>query len=223
MRFVIALAAAVLATAAIAQTRDWRRTTGTAPATSGFTIGNPAAKVKLVEYLSFTCDHCGHFFSDAKVPLHDAMVRNGSVQVETRAAVRDPYDLAAWSVARCGGPARFGALAGAIFAKQGEWMAKGQTYARANIDALKAQPQPQQIRTIAEQSGLSAIGQANGLTPVALNACFANDAQLKSLIAMTEAAFARISGTPSFEINGQVVDGHDWHVLEPKLRAAGAR
>lgn len=223
MRIVIALAAAVLATAAIAQTKDWRASTGTAPTTNGFTIGNPAAKVKLVEYLSFTCGHCGHFFSDAKAPLHDAMVRNGSVQVETRAAIRDPFDLAAWNVARCGGPARFTALAGAIFAKQDDWMAKGQAYARANLDALKALPQPQQISTIADQSGLSAIGQANGVTPAALKACFANDAQMKSLVAMTEAAFTRISGTPSFEINGQLVEGHDWHVLEPKLRAAGAR
>lgn len=223
MRIQIALAATALATTAIAQTRDWRASTGIAPTTHGVTVGNPAAKAKLVEYLSFTCDHCGHFVRDSKAALHDAMVRNGSVHVETRAAVRDPYDLAAWSVARCGGAARFTALAGAIFAKQSEWVAKGQAYALANLEKLKALPQTQQIRTIADQSGLSAIGAAHGVTPAALNQCFANDTQIKTLVLMTEAAFTKISGTPSFEINGQVVEGHDWASLEPQLRAAGAR
>jgi len=41
---------------------------------------------------------------------------------------------------------------------------------------------------------------------------------------MTSASFAKISGTPSFELNGTVLDGvHSWAALEPQLQAAVAR
>lgn len=206
-----------------APAKDWRLTTGTAP-TGGFTVGNPAAKVKLVEYLSYTCPHCGHFVAESKVALHDGLVRRGVVRVETRSAARDPYDLAAWMVARCGGPKRFAALNAAIFASQGAWMDKGQAYATANLETLKAMPQLAQIAKLIDQTGLGAIGAQAGVTPVAMKACLASDAQLKAVLAMTEAAFKKISGTPGFEIDGVVADNvADWRALEPKLRAVGAR
>jgi protein-disulfide isomerase len=214
--------AALLTLAAAAPVKDWRQTAVTTPAGS-FAIGNPAAKVKLVEYLSFTCSHCGHFVEQSAPVLHDQMVRGGTVQVETRAAVRDPYDLAAWSVARCGGPARFASLSKAIFAAQEAWTTKGNAYAQANLAKIQALSQRQQIRVIVDQSGLSAIGAKAGVTPAALTQCLATDAQVTQLIKMTEAAFAKIPGTPGFEVNGTLVEGADWATLEPKLRAAGAR
>ena len=218
----LALAAAALVTAA-GPPKDWRATTGVAPS-GGFTAGNPAARVKLVEYLSYTCDHCGHFVQESKAVLHDTMVRDGQVQVETRSAARDPYDLAAWLVARCGGPRRFAALNAAIFADQAGWMQRGQTYAQANLAAIRAMPQLKQLRTIADQSGLTAIGGKAGITAPQMNACFAADAELNKVLAMTDAAFKKIPGTPGFEINGAIVDGvASWGALEPKLRAAGVR
>lgn len=221
MRILFALTAA-LTLAAAAPAKDWRLTTGTS-SVGGFTVGNPAAKVRLTEYLSFTCSHCGDFVAESKAGLHDAMVRNGSVAVETRSAARDPYDLSAWIVARCGGPGRFHNLSSAIFAAREAWSAKGAAYAQANLAAIQALPQLAQVRRIADHSGLSAIAARAGVTPAALDACFASDVQLKPILAMTEAAFAKIPGTPGFEINGQLVDGHDWANLETKLRAAGAR
>ena len=222
MRILFAFAT-MLALTAAAPVQDWRLTTGTS-SVGGFTVGNPAAKVKLTEYLSFTCSHCGEFVADSKLPLHDAMVRNGSVAVETRSAARDPYDLAAWMVARCGGPKRFHALSTAIFAQRESWTAKGEAYAQANLAAIKALPQVAQVRRVADNSGLSAIGARAGVTPAALNQCFASPAtHLDPILAMTEAAFKKLPGTPGFEINGQLVDAGHWADLEPKLRAAGAR
>jgi hypothetical protein len=222
IRPLFAFAAAILAIAA-APAKDWRQTTGVAPS-GGFTVGNSAAKVTLVEYLSYTCSHCGDFVAASKAVLHDQMVRGGSVRVETRSAARDPYDLAAWLLARCGGPRRFAALNAAIFARQEAWMTKGDAYAQANLATLKAMPQLKQMRAIIDNSGLSAIGATAGVGPAQLTACLANDAELKTVLAMTEAAFKRIPGTPGFEINGTLVDGvASWGPLEPKLRAAGAR
>ncbi|HEX8580099.1 MAG TPA: thioredoxin domain-containing protein, partial [Allosphingosinicella sp.] len=39
---------------------DWTQTVSATPA-GGFLMGNPAAKVKLVEYGSMTCGHCAAF------------------------------------------------------------------------------------------------------------------------------------------------------------------
>lgn len=224
MRIPFALAAAVVLAAAAPQAaRDWRTTAAVTPSGSVL-VGNPAAKTKLVEYLSFTCSHCADFAAESKAPLHDALVRQGKVSVETRAAVRDPFDLAAWTVARCAPPKRFTALAGAIFAAQDQWMAKGESYAQANLEKLKAMPQPQQQRAVIDNSGLGAIGAQHGVTPAALNRCLATPAQQTQLIAMTDAAFKKIPGTPGFEINGKLAqNAASWAALAPQLTAAGAK
>ena len=222
IRSLFALFAATLLLGA-APARDWRLTTGIAP-TGGFTVGNPAARVKLVEYLSYTCPHCGHFVAESKAELHDALVRNGTVMVETRSAARDPFDLAAWLLARCGGPRRFTALSSAIFAQQEAWLAKGDSYAKANLPALQAMPQMKQMRVLIDATGLGAIGARHGVTAAQLNACFAKPDDLKSVLAMTDAAFKKISGTPGFEINGTLAAGvSDWATLAPRLRAADVR
>ncbi len=211
---------AVLLLGAAPPPKDWRLTTGTAPS-GGFTVGNPAAKTRLVEYLSFTCPHCGYFVEESKAALHDALVRDGAVLVETRTAARDPYDLTAWLLARCGGPRRFHSVSSAIFAGQEAWMTKGNTYVQANLTAIKAMPQLAQLRTIATHSGLSAIATQAGVTPAAQKACLSSDAALQSVLTMTEASFAKVNGTPAFEVNGTLAAGvHDWGALEPQLRTA---
>lgn len=224
MRILLAVAAVTLATAAAPQpAKDWR-TTATVSPTGSVLVGNPAAKVKLVEYLSFTCSHCAEFAHEAHVPLHDTLVRQGRVQVETRAAVRDGFDLAAWSVARCAPVSRFSALSGEIFAQQATWTERGNTYVQANGEKLKSLPLPRQMRSFADGAGLTAIGARHGLTSAAFDTCLANPALGKQLDAMTRAAFAKIPGTPGFEINGKLVeDVAGWSGLQTALAAAGAR
>lgn len=223
MRLLLATAAIVLVAAAPQPARDWRATASVSPAGSVL-VGNPAAKVKLVEYLSFTCSHCAHFAVESRVPLHDSLVRRGLVQVETRAAVRDGFDLAAWSIARCAPAARFTALSGEIFAQQAAWAEQGTAWVQANGEKIKGQPLARQVRAFADGAGLSAIGARHGVTAAALDRCLASPALGNQLDAMTRAAFAKIPGTPGFEINGKLVDGvAAWSGLQPALAAAGAR
>ncbi|MES2338952.1 MAG: thioredoxin domain-containing protein [Pseudomonadota bacterium] len=223
MRVFLALAAVTLIAAAPQPARDWRATATVSP-TGSVLVGNPAAKVKLVEYLSFTCSHCAEFAHESHVPLHDTLVRRGVVQVETRAAVRDGFDMAAWSVARCAPVARFPALSAEIFAQQGVWGEKGNAWIQANGERIKGQPFPSQLRAFADGAGLTAIGARHGLTAAAFDRCVANPALGRQLDAMTKAAFAKIPGTPGFEINGKLVAGvAAWSALQPALAAAGAR
>lgn len=202
--------------------RDWR--THVLQSTSGAILtGNPAAKVKLVEYLSYTCPHCGHFIAESKAPLYDDLVRRGQVRVEFRHAVRDPLDMAAALLARCTGPAGFGGATQAIFAAQESWFEQGRAWWQANAESIKSQSELAQLKAAANGSGLSALMRKRGMSAAAIDRCFAASGDLDKVTAMTKAAWATIKGTPSFAVNGQPVAGSDWATLHPQLRAAGAR
>lgn len=202
--------------------RDWR--THVVQAQSGaILIGNPAAKVKLTEYLSFTCSHCAHFVAQSKAPLHDDLVRRGQVRVEFRHAVRDPLDMAASLLARCAGPRAFSGASQAIFAAQPSWFEQGRTWWQANAASIESQPELAQLKAAAKGSGLSALMRKRGMTAAAIDRCFATPGDLAKVTAMTKAAWAAIQGTPSFVVNGKALGSADWTMLEPELRAAGAR
>lgn len=221
--------AAVVAGGATAQqpkkapaARDWSTHVVQAPS-GAYLIGNPAAKVKLVEYLSYTCSHCAHFVAESKAPLKDGYVRRGAVRVEIRHAVRDPFDMAAAMLARCTGPRGFAGATDAIFAAQGDWVQRGATWWRANAASLQSQPELMQLKAAAEGSGLSQLMRGRGMTDAAINQCFASPTDLNRLTTMAEASWKVIKGTPTFVINGKTGGGGHWDTLEPELRAAGAR
>lgn len=202
--------------------RDWGTHVVQAPS-GAYLIGNPAAKVKLVEYLSYTCGHCAHFMAESKVPLKDGYVRRGTVRVEIRHAVRDPLDMAAALLARCTGPRGFAGTTDAIFAAQADWARRGTTWWRANAASLQSQPELMQLKAAAEASGLSQLMRGRGMTDATINQCFATPTDLNRLTAMAEASWKTIKGTPTFVINGKTGGGGHWETLEPELRAAGAR
>jgi len=218
--FAAALLAPVTLTAA--SPRDWRQTV--TPAPSGFWIvGNPAAKVKLAEWASYTCPHCAHFAAESTPVLKDRMVRSGQVSFELRHLVRDPLDLAAVVVARCSGPRGFLARHAAIFAGQTAWIEKGSAFLQANGDALGKLPPATAFRRIADGAGLTAIGRAQGLTEPQVAACFADQAALDRVTKLDQSVPAEVKGTPTFYVNGAIVSGSDWASVEPVLRARGAK
>lgn len=221
---ILALIAGLLLTGtAMAQpARDWRANVVKLPS-GAYAIGNPAAKVKLVEYLSYTCPHCAHFVAESKVPLHDDLVRRGVVRVEFRHAVRDPLDMAATLLARCAGPRGFMGASEAIFAAQANWYGRGAQWSQANGATLQSQPELARLKAVAGASGLTNLMRGRGMTAAAVNQCFATSADLAAVTAMAKSSWAAIRGTPSFTINGNPASASDWATLEPQLRAAGAR
>lgn len=185
----------------------------------GHLMGNPAAGTKLVEYVSYTCSHCAHFVEEASAPLKTQYVKGGKVSVEVRNAVRDKYDLTAALLARCGGPARFMGNHEALFANQTAWMDQLIAYDR---DAEKPAEQIPALRDIGQKTGLYALMNKRGFTSAQLDACIANPAAMKQILAMTDEAWnkVKISGTPGFVVNGTKVDGSSWAILQAALPPA---
>lgn len=202
--------------AAQRQARDWTAVISRTPA-GAFVMGNPAAPVKIVEYLSYTCSHCAAFSAEGLGPLKATYIRGGRVSIEFRHALRDPYDFIAALLARCGGPTAYPAASEAIFAGQPDWLQRAAT----------VEPTPGQSRSKTAQSvGLDAIVRARGISDARQAACLANPAEERVLGAMAEEAWQQrhIPGTPAFLINGTLVDhAATWSALEPAIRAALVR
>lgn len=185
----------------------------------GHLMGNPAASTKLVEYVSYTCSHCAHFVGEASAPLKTGYVKGGKVSVEVRNAVRDKYDLTAALLARCGGPARFMGNHEALFANQTPWMEQIQAY---DGSGDKPADQVAALKDIGQKTGLYALMTKRGFTNAQLDACIANPASMKQVLAMTDEAWnkVKITGTPGFVVNGTKVDGSSWAILQAALPPA---
>lgn len=216
MKFPGAVAAA-LALVAAAPATDWTHRVTQTPQ-GAFVLGNPAAKQRLVEYVSYTCPHCAHFTGEASAVLRQKYVANGGTAIEIRHAVRDPIDFAATLLARCTGPARFFAMHDKLFATQQSWFEAGANYIEENREALNKLPQTQQLQALAKGAGLPTV---TGLSEAQANACIANAAAQKTVLAMTDEAWSKrkIAGTPYFLINGQGVENTaSWAALQPHLK-----
>ena len=201
--------------------RDWSASVARTSA-GAYVLGNPAARVKLVEYASYTCSHCAAFSGESAGVLKGQMIRSGSTSLELRHLIRDQVDLAAAVVARCTGPARFFRTSEAIFAQQPQWLPRAIEYQAANNARLAVYPPLAQLRALADGAGLTQFGRAAGLSDAAIDACFANQAEVNRIVAMTADAKG-VEATPTFIINGKISAAHDWATLAPALRAGAAK
>ena len=210
----LAAGASAPAWAAAAPTRDWRTTVAALP--DGATrVGNPAAPIRLEEWLSYTCPHCAGFTAEAEAPL-EAAIAAGRLSVTLHPAVRDGFDMAATLLATNAGP-RFLAVHKGIFAQQAAWIGRADSLDRAALGKL---PPAQQLRRVADGIGLTAIAQAAGVPGPTIDTAFV-PARIARISDATKASWAAIKGTPTFAVNGTRVSGSDWAALKPALAAAG--
>ena len=189
----------------------------------GFLMGNPEAKVKLVEFGSMTCPHCATFDEEGVKPLIDNYVKKGLVSYEFRNFVRDPYDITASIIARCGGATSFFGLTRALYHDQKQWIGKIQEADPAIMNGLQSQGPQQQFKTIADLAGFPAYAAMRGLPKAKSDACLADPAAASQLVQMNSDAVStyNIPGTPSFLINNELVEqAGAWELLEPKIKAA---
>jgi protein-disulfide isomerase len=203
---------------------DWVTTVVETP-DGGFRMGNPNAPIKVVEYGSLSCSHCAEFSEKAMEPLKANYIATGKVSYELRNYVRDPMDLTATLLARCGGPGPYFPLVEQMFADQANWFTKVQAITPAEQQAMAALPPAQQFAKFATVIGLDGFVRQRGISAEKANACLANQAESDKLVKMRDRANTEfnLQGTPTFLINGQVVpETGTWEALETKLKAAGA-
>lgn len=200
---------------------SWSQTVAQTPE-GNFLMGNPSAKVKLVEFGSYTCSHCKDFSTEASEEIKK-LVDTGKVNFEFRTYVRDPIDLTTALLARCGGKDIFYPLSEQFFANQAAMFDKvqGQDAAFKGVEQL---PPNQRFGAIAQIAGLVEYAQQRGISADQAKQCLADTAAAERLAKGVEAANTQyqINGTPAFLINGVLLDNvANWASLQPKLKAAG--
>lgn len=185
-------------------------------------IGNPAAKVRLVEYFSYTCNHCAEFARLAATPLKTLYVDKGLVQIEYRNMVRDPFDMTAALLARCGDAGAFSGNHLAILAAQPQWLANVTGASDAQMTSWYQGSIGERARKIAADTGLSALMRGRGYSDAQLGICLDSEVALAEITAMTNLGRNSdgVIGTPSFFINGRMVDDTKWPAVKTRLDLA---
>ncbi len=214
-------AAAAKAPPKVPAGHDWTKTVAVTPE-GGFRMGNPAARVKLVEYGSLICPHCRHFNETGYKPLLQGYVRTGKVSYEFRNMVLNAPDISVSLLTRCSGAARFFPMSEAVYASQPDWEKRLVGMTAADKAALDKMSDQQQLVRYAQVSGLLGIAARFGVTAVRARQCLADPKALDRLLDITRAANGLgINRTPTFAINGKVRDElATWEELEPALKAA---
>lgn len=215
------VAATAIVSPASAQPADWSKRV-TQSQMGGHVLGNPLAKNRLVEYVSYTCSHCADFEVASKTPLKSQFIAKGQVSAEVRNYVRDAVDLTAAMLARCGGPTRFFGNHNALMASQGKWL---KTVMATSPEKQKTwyEGEPnERLKKIAADVGFYPIMAKRGITKAQANICLADKGAQDKILAMTKygGETVKITGTPSFTLNGKLLDGvHSWPALQPVLAA----
>lgn len=207
---------------------DWTQMV-TKTADGGMLMGNPNAKVKVVEFSSMTCPHCAHFAENGAPKLISNYVKTGQVAFEFRNFVRDPLDITMALIARCNGAGpQFFTMTDALFKEQKALFERVQAAPPAELQQLANLPPSQQFQRYATYAGLPAFVAQRGLPSAKTAQCLANQAETEKLVQMNSDAVSnyQIQGTPTFLINNKVVDmpgvAEDkvWETLEQRIRDA---
>jgi len=197
--------------------RDWSKVATRLPS-GAFLLGNPSARVKLVEYLSLTCPHCAHFEGEAIAPLTAKYVRPGLVSYEVRHALRDSFDYAGSLLVRCDGPQAYFVKLPQVFARQENWFGRAQAWSR--IEQADGLPADLLLPKVAAGAGFDSL---LGLSAARMNECIASKDEQAVLTAMASEAWHRpdFPGTPAFLVNGMLrPDVRSWADLDAALATA---
>jgi len=152
------------------------------------TLGDPAAKVTVMEFFSLTCTHCAAFARDTMPQIEKELVTPGQVRFVYRDYPLDQVALTAAMVARYLPAERYVRFVNALFANQDRW-----AFARG-VNSTEE---------IWKMAALAGMGRPTFDQAVA-------DTGLRDWILQQQQADRdhwKIDATPSFVINGQKYSG----------------
>ena len=217
-------AAAPVAAAAAPAGQNWTETVVKTP--EGYLMGNPNAAIKLVEYGARSCPTCGAFGREAYKPLTEKYVSTGKVSFEFRDfLVHGASDVALTLLGQCGSVESFFPLLEQTYQNQIAMLDKLQAMPQPAQAALQGKSPTQVATALAEQMGAIDFVKQRGIPEAKARACLADQKQLEIMAKPTEKAMqdGSVTGTPTFFLNGKVVEGAvTWADIEKALKAAGA-
>ncbi|MET3663755.1 DsbA family protein [Caulobacter sp. 1776] len=153
------------------------------------TMGNPNAKVTVIEYASVACPHCAKWNEEVFPAFKAKYIDTGKVNYVSREALTGEPRLAnaGAMLARCAGKDKYFQVTDAIY------------HAQASI-----------FQTGDIRGELLTIAQAAGMSEEQFNACLTDEKAAKSAERIQKLMEAdKIQGTPTFIVNGKKVGNEE--------------
>lgn len=202
---------------------DWSRTVVRTPE-GGVRMGNPAAKVKLVEYGARTCPTCANFAVEGEPKLVAGYVAGGQVSYEYRDyPVHGALDLAPILLGDCVPLPRFFPVLQAMMAQQKTLVGRAAQIPDAKGKELEKATPNVVAAYLGDFYGYTDLVVKAGLPRARAAACLGDAKAIDRIVARANSGQAayKISGTPSFILDGKVIPGvYGWDTLEPALKTA---
>ena len=193
---------------------------------AGFMMGNPNAKVKLVEIGSLSCPHCKAFDDEGIPTLIDKYVKSGKISWEFRPyVIHGPIDMAANLIVRCNGAKTFFPLMQSLYKDQAVWMAKIEAAPQDKVAQIQNLPTNQVFVAMANLLGLQDWAAERGIPVAKSDQCLSDQKKIDQEVQLTSDVsnqYPEFVGTPSFIVNGTMLpkETTTWTMLEPHLQEA---
>ncbi len=160
-------------------------------------IGDPEAKVTVIEYASFTCPHCASFHRVSWPELKANYIDTGKAKFILREIFFDQFGLYATMIARCGGTDIYPQMVTAFLDRQQDWYA-------AHVGAFNATKDP-----LPMLDEMKKIGRLGGLSNERMDSCLYDQELLDRLVAdfQEKAGADEVRSTPTFFVNGERIVG----------------
>lgn len=190
----------------------------------GYRLGNPDAPIKLIEYGSLTCGACANFAATGLETLKSEYVNSGRVSFELRNQVHNPFDLVLARLVRCGAPESFHPLSDQVWANLGPLLDGAQANPQA-LEAAMQLPEDQRFPAAAETMGFLDFFAARGISRDQARSCLADTDAVTAIAERSQQQSEElgVNSTPTFILNGRVLEERSWPELEAVLQRAGAR
>jgi protein-disulfide isomerase len=156
-----------------------------APGLGERVLGSPDAKVTLIEYASATCPHCADFHARLFPTLKTEFIDTGKVKFIFREFPLDDLALAAFMVARCAPADKYFPMLDVLFEQQKTWVSND------------------------PREALFKIAQMAGFSRDSFDKCLKDEKTARGVIDIKERGEKEfgVSSTPTFFINGKVIQG----------------
>ena len=156
------------------------------------TLGNPKAKVTVIEYAALTCPHCAYFSQEIFPAFKAKYLDTGKVYYVYRLYPLDPADYKAERIADCLPKSQFFSFVDLLYRRQADWGPE-----QHNEHGAASQPQT--------EAGLLQMGRIAGLGADQARSCLTStkeDARVNQVGQEGEQRY-QLTGTPTLIVNGQ--------------------
>jgi protein-disulfide isomerase len=165
------------------------------------TLGSPDAPIKILEYAAPSCPHCAYFDENIFPQLKTKYIDTGKVFYIFRTFLLNPSDGAAEAIARCLPADKYFWFLDLLFRNQKTWDPEfGITDVRG---------------------GLIQVARIAGMSTEKVDQCIAdkNEQDRINQVAQDGETRYNIQGTPTFVIDGEVVQAEDatWQALQARF------